>query len=107
MIKGVEFKMGWEFLNDDETPKDLTGYEVLVQLKEFRSSEESIGEWGTLSSQITFDPVDGTVDLELPPTETNIENFTSGVIDCLVYTPTDGDRTPTVTITYCTGVSNP
>lgn len=106
MVKGTEFKIKWEFRNDDDTPKDLTGYSVLVQIREYKWSEDYIVQYDENSSQITYDDAGGIVELEIPPTETDDFSFCSAYIDCLVYTTTDGDRSPSVEIVFDTGVSN-
>lgn len=106
MVKGTEFRMGWRFEEDDGSPKDLTGYEVLIQIRQYRWSEEIIVSYNQDSPQITFSAIDGEVDLLIPASETNELDFDSGYIDCLVYTETEGNRSPAINVLFDTGVSN-
>lgn len=108
MVKGTEFRMGWRFENNDSTPKDLTGYSVLVQIKNFKWSTTFLAEYTEESGQITFDEEGGSVDLLIPASETATLPFdsNSAMIDCLVYTEEDGDRSPAFNVIFDTGVSN-
>jgi len=107
MINGEEYEIGWTFKIDSTTPKDLTGYSVLVQIRPSKNSTTVIDQFTEVSSELTFVPVDGTVDLLLPPSLVRSYTFTSAVVDCLVYDAldTDGDRSEPVFLTYCSGVS--
>ena len=110
MVEGVEFQMGWRFKEDSITPKDLTGFSVLVQIRQNPWSSATFGSWTEADSEITFNAVNGSVDLYLTPSNvanlsTQANPFCGGYIDCLVYDATDGDRSPTYTIRYHTGVS--
>jgi len=106
MVEGCEFQMGWRFKINSTTPKDLTGYSVLIQIRPFKTSPAVLGSWNESSPYVTFTPATGAVDLNLPPSVTNSKNF-KGVIDCWVYnaSDTDGDRSETYTVAYDTGVS--
>ena len=105
MYGGCEFEIGYRFKTDSTTPKDLTGYSVLIQIRPTKSSSTVLAEYTESSSYITFNPALGSVDLKLTPSITSAFTFTSAVIDCLVYNSVDGDRSSTWTITYDTGVS--
>lgn len=109
MVKGVGFKMGWRFKEDD-VPIDLTGYSVLIQIREYPWSTEVFGSWEAgVDPQIAFDPTDGAVDFELSPEDVNTltegTNFCRGVIDCLVSSLGSAYRSPTYEINYHLGVS--
>lgn len=105
MTKGVEFEMGWRFKTAPATPKDLTGFNVLVQIRPTKESSTILASYTEASPEITFIPVNGAVDLAIPPATVSAFTFRTAVIDCWVYNSVDGDRSPTYSITYDTGVS--
>ncbi len=108
MTRGVEFPMGWRFKLDSVTPKPLTGYTVLIQLRPHEKSDIILGTWGNSSPEVTFTPATGSVDLLLKPSTTLAYTFKTAVIDCWVYngvTDTDGDRSPLWTVTLDWGSS--
>jgi len=106
MVKGVEFSMGWRFKTDPVTPKNLTGYKVLVQIRPTKDSEDVIISFDETSSSITFTPLNGAVDLLIPAQVVAPLNFKKGFIDCWVYNSyTDGERSPTYEVIFDKGVS--
>ena len=107
MVKGEEFYMGWRFKYSDLTPKNLTNYVVLIQIRPFKNSNTVIASFNHTSPQVTFVPEAGAVDLQLTPLDTYSYDFKTAVLDCWVrnLSNTDGDRTPTVELTFDTGVS--
>ena len=110
MTRGVEFPMGWRFKLDSVTPKLLTGYKVLIQIRAHEKSDVVLSEWTEESSVVVFTPLSGAVDILLPPSLTISYTFKTAVIDCWVYNgaiDTDGDRSPLYTITLNWGSSRP
>lgn len=107
LIKYEEFFIGWVFKINTNTVKNLTGYTPLVQIRPTKSSDTVLASYTSDSLYMTFEPLNGLVSIELPPSVTGGFNFKNAVIDCLVYTATDGDRSPTTRITVDSGVSRP
>ena len=98
--------MGWRFKTDPVTPKNLTGYKVLVQIRPTKDSEDVIISFDENSSSITFTPLNGAVDLLIPAQMVTPLDFKRGVIDCYAYNSyTDGDRSPTYDVIFDKGVS--
>lgn len=102
---GVEYTITWLFKTDSVTPKDLTGFNVLVQIRERIYSSDFIVEYTELSPQIIFVPEDGSVVLSLTPNETSNFSFKKAVMDCLVSNSTDGDRSELIELSHYSGVS--
>ena len=109
MARGVEFEMGWRFKTAPITPKNLTDYKVLVQIRPYKDSDEVYASFNTTSSEITFTPLNGAVDLLIPASITSQFVFKNNkaVIDCWVYDDlfVDGERSPTYDIILNQGVS--
>lgn len=108
MVRGVEFNMGWRFKLDANTPKPLTGYNILIQIRPYSASTTIIKAWTESSPEVVFTPLTGAIDLNLKPTTTLSFDFKQAVIDCWIYngtTDTDGDRSSTWTINLEHGVS--
>ena len=85
IVGGVEYTIQWLFKTDSVTPKDLTGYSVLVQIRERKSSETTLAEYTEDSAEITFNDVGGSVTLSLTPADTSAFTFKKAVMDCWVY----------------------
>ena len=107
MIKNEEFFMGWVFKINTSTVKPLTGYSVLIQIRPYKESSTILASYTESSPYVTFEPTNGLVSIELPPPVTGGFSFKKAVMDCLVYTNTDGDRSPTYDIILDHGVSRP
>ena len=107
MIKHEEFFMGWVFKVNTSTVKNLTGYSVLIQIRPHKESSTILASYTEASPYVTFEPLNGLVSIELPPSVTGAFTFRKAVMDCLVYTSTDGDRSPTYDINLDYGVSRP
>ncbi len=107
MVKGEEFYLGFRFKWPDMTPKDLTNYYVLIQIRPFKNSKNVIASFNHTSPQVLFVPEAGAIDLQLTPLDTHSYDFKNGVMDCWVRNAsnTDGDRTPTIELIFDTGVS--
>ena len=107
IVNGVEFPISWIFKVDSTTPKNLTGFTVLVQIRPTKNSSTILASYTQASSQITFSPTIGRVDLLLPPSITSGFTFHKAVIDCWVKDAinVDGDRSGIVELIYDTGVS--
>lgn len=107
ITNGVEFLMGWRYKLDANTPKPLTGYSVLVQIRAHKEATTTLASYDQDSPYITFTPLTGAVDLVLPPSVTKSFTFTKGVIDCWVYDAVDidGDRSATYDVVVDRGVS--
>jgi hypothetical protein len=110
ITRGVEWEISWRFKTDTVTPKNLTGYKVLVQLRPHDKSDVVIKEWTELSDELTFVPLNGMVTLFMKPSTTIAYDFKSAVLDCWVHNDlidTDGDRSPLENITIDWGSSRP
>ena len=107
LVKYEEFFIGWIFKINDTTAKPLTGYNVLIQIRPRKSSDAVLASYDANSPYVTFEPENVLVTLELPPTVTGAVDYKTAVIDCLVWTETDGDRSPTYQIEVDEGVSRP
>lgn len=107
LIKNEEFFIGWVFKVNTSTPKNLTGYTPLVQIRPTKASETILASYDSSSPYMTFEPVSGLVSIELPPSITGAITWKNAVIDCLVYNSTDGDRSPTYELIVDSGVSRP
>lgn len=108
MTRGVEFPIEWVFKTAPTVEKDLTGYKVLIQIRSTAQSSTVIATWTEISDEVEFTPLEGSVALTLKPSTTLAFDFKQAVMDCWVYngaTDTDGDRSPTVSITLEHGVS--
>lgn len=108
MTRGVEFPIEWIFKTAPTVVKNLTGYEVLIQIRPSAQSTTLIKEWTEASGEVLFTPATGSVKLTLKPSTTLAFDFKQAVMDCWVYngvTDTDGDRSPVVSITLDHGVS--
>lgn len=107
MVRGEEFFIGWRWRTDSTTYKDLTGYTILIQIRPFDTSSTIIASFATSSPYITFTPLSGLVELNLPPSVTMAYTFKNAVIDCLVTDAAnlDGDRSPLSSIKLNWGVS--
>jgi hypothetical protein len=106
IVKNTEFEMGWRFKTDPDTPKDLTGFNILVQIR----PSSVLATWDQDSDQIVFDPTTGSVDLVLSPSVTGAMSFKKGVIDCLAYdgdADTDGDRSSLYNVVVYWGSARP
>ena len=107
ITRGEEFFIGWRFKWPDGSPKDLTSFTFRIQIRPFVNSETVLAEWGVGSSEITFLPLQGAIDLNIPPLTTSEFDFKRAVIDCWVVNNvnTDGDRSPTTDLILKNGVS--
>lgn len=106
MIRGVEFYMGWRWVYGDG-PKDLTDYNVSVQIRPFKRSSKIISSFTRSSSYLIVNDLDGSVTLNLPPSVTLTYDFNSAVIDCWITNTddTDGERSPSYNIILDWGVA--
>jgi hypothetical protein len=107
IVRGVETTLGWRFKIDPSTPKNLTGYSVLIQIRPYKESDTVLEEWTHLSPEVVFTPNTGSVDLTMLPTTTSAFTFKKAVMDCYAYTTTDGDRSSTIELISDYGVSRP
>lgn len=107
LVKNEEFFIGWVFKVNTSTVKDLTGYTPLVQIRPTKLSETLLASYDSSSPYMTFEPTNGLVSIELPPSVTGAITWKNAVIDCLVYNTVDGDRSPTYALTVDSGVSRP
>ena len=108
ITRGVEYPIAWRFKLDANTPKPLTGYKVLIQMRAHDRADEVIKQWTELDPEVTFTPLTGAVDLLMKPSTTLAFTFKTCVLDCWVYdgvADTDGDRTPLEHITLNWGSS--
>lgn len=99
MTHGVEFYMGWRWIFGD-MPKDITDYSVLIQIKPFCNSVETIASYDRTSPYVLVNDLDGSVTLNLPPSITSTFTFNTSSINCLLIKndDTDGEMSPSKTI---------
>lgn len=64
----VEYPIAWRFKLDANTPKPLTGYKVLIQMRAHDRADEVIKEWTEVSPEVTFTPLTGAAALVQLPT---------------------------------------
>lgn len=104
---GVEFPISWIFKIDANTPKNITGFTVLIQIRPTKTSSTILASYTESSPQVTFTPLVGRVDLVLPPSVTSAFTFKTAVMDCWIRDgiDTDGDRGGVVELVYDTGVA--
>lgn len=109
ITKNVEYQIQFLVKTDSVTPKDLTGFSVLIQIRPYAESDVVLIEWNQDSPEVTFLPLLGSVTLNLPPSTTGAFAFKRGVMDILVVNAgdTDGDRSATVDVVVNSGVSRP
>lgn len=110
ITRGVEYPIGWRFKIDTVTPKILTGYKVLIQLRPYDKADVVLKEWTEISPEVVFTPLSGAVDLLMKPSTTIAYTFKTAVLDCWVHNDTvdtDGDRSPLEHITLEWGSSRP
>ena len=107
MVRGEEYRIQWVFKSDSVTPKDLTGYEVLIQIRPYEAATTLIEEFNETSPEVVFTPLSGSVLLTIPQYKTADYTFTKAVMDCWVYVPNqvDGDRSSLEYITFRKGSS--
>lgn len=109
ITKYEEYQIQFEVGEDVDTPKDLTGYSALIQIRPYPESETILAEWDQDSPEVTITPLTGMVELNLLPTTTGTFTFKKGVMDILVLSGdgTDGDRSAVVDVIVNSGVSRP
>lgn len=109
ITKNTEYTIGFNFKLDANTPKNLTGYNILIQIRPYSESTKVLAEYTHLSPYVTFTPVTGNVSLTLPPSVTGAFTFSKGVMDILAYNTgdTDGDRSAPLDVVVNWGVSRP
>jgi hypothetical protein len=107
LVCGESFFIGWRFKWDEDTPQDLTGYNILIQIKPFNESQRPIIQYTQLSPELTLALPYGAIDLNIPASTTSTFTFKKAVIDCYVTNAagTLGFRSPFTKITNTRGVS--
>lgn len=107
MIRGVEFPIEWRWIAGDQ-PKDLTTYNILIQIRPFERSSTVIDSFDRNSSFVTVSNSEGVVRIVLPPSRTIAYDFKKAVVDCWIYnnSDTDGERSSIYTINLVWGVSS-
>jgi hypothetical protein len=105
MVRGEEYPIEWRFKSDSVTPKNLTGYSALIEIRPYEGSTTLIQGWTHLSPEVVFTPLAGTVKLTIPQHVSKAFTFKTAVMDCWVYLPNsvDGDRSPLEYITLQKG----
>lgn len=106
MTRGVEFFMAWRWIYGD-SPKDLTDYDVSIQIRPYDKSSEIIANFDRTSPYVTVNNSDGGISLNLPPSVTLAYSFNKAVIDCWIkdQADTDGERSPSYKIILNWGVT--
>ncbi len=106
MTRGIEFYMGWRWLYGD-SPKDLTDYNINIQIRPFKTSSTIIASFTRFSPYVTVDDLDGSVGINIPPSVTLAYDFKTAYIDCWITntTDTDGERSPSYKIILDWGVT--
>jgi len=107
ITKNTEYSISFNFKSDPTTPKDLTGHNILIQIRPYADSDKVLASWTDASPQITFIPISGSVTLSLSPVDTAALDFKAGVMDILAYNSIDGDRSDPIPVTVNYGVSRP
>lgn len=107
ITNGVEFPISWIFKLDANTPKDITGFTVLIQIRATKNSTTILSSYTEVSPEVTVTPLAGRVDLIIPPDTTSTFTFSKAVMDCWIRDGinVDGDRSEAVELIYDTGVS--
>jgi hypothetical protein len=107
LVCGESFFIGWRFKWDEDTPQDLTGYNILIQIKPFNESMYPVLQYTQLSPELTTVMSAGALDLTIPAVTTSALTLKKGVIDCYVSKPdgTLGFRSPSTKIINKRGVS--
>lgn len=107
LVCGESFFIGWRFKWDEDTPQDLTDYNILIQIKTFHESERPIIEYTQASQELTLSLASGAIDLTIPASTTSTFTFKKAVIDCYVTNTagTLGFRSPYTKIKNIRGIS--
>ena len=107
IVRGEELRIQWNFKSDPTTPKNLTGYAVLIQIRPYEASSTLLYSWTEASPEVTFTASTGNVLLVIPQATTVTMNYNTAVMDCWVRSVgnPDGDRSDIEMITLRKGVS--
>jgi hypothetical protein len=79
----------FEYLNDDLSARDLTGYTARMHIREFIEDTATVAELTTENGGITIDAVTAEIFLYLSPADTAALTIRQGVYD-LEIVPPDG-----------------
>lgn len=104
--QGANFQITHTWQDAQGSPIDLTGANVVMQIKASHEDATPLIEASTYNGYITLDPLNGKIIVDVPYTETAGLTFRVGVHDLIVvWAPDNVDRLVEGTVTLSPGVS--
>ena len=80
------YRLEFQWLNRDGTPKDISGSQVKMQIRNEPGGETLHGTW-TNGNGFVFDGPSGSIALTIPKSATSVFNFNTATYDIAITWP--------------------